>query len=257
MGSNDGFILMEFLKKLFAGWKKITILMVIGGLCGLGASKIMAPIYETRAVIAVTIDYTRTGALSDIQEDQAMRGLGSAIDSDAVREQVRQKAEQAGISIDRSSMAKNFTLEREDFRWFLRVRDSDAERAATLANLWAEEAVSTLDGAMQHAIIAGHYQQYLDSLDYCLLRLAPEGMSNEPCAKFDYEHLSAEVEKTSAAIREEQTLSYGLMPALQFFLAENAAINTNPVRSTRGVLIFSGAMLGFVVAALLPNKEKE
>ncbi len=139
MGSNDGFILMEFLKKLFAGWKKITILMVIGGLCGLGASKIMAPIYETRAVIAVTIDYTRTGALSDIQEDQAMRGLGSAIDSDAVREQVRQKAEQAGISIDRSSMAKNFTLERDDFRWFLRVRDSDAERAATLANLWVRK----------------------------------------------------------------------------------------------------------------------
>ncbi len=257
MNSTDGFVLMDFLKKLLSGWKHVAIFMVIGGLCGMGASKLLTPIYETRAVIAVTIDYTRTGALSDIQEDQAMRGLGSVIDSTVVREQVMLDAEQAGITIDQTTMTENFTLEREDFRWFLRVRDTDALRATTLANLWAQEAMNVLDSAMEHAIVVGHYQQYLDTLDYCLQRQAPEGMSSEPCADLDFEFLSAEIEKTSSAIRDEQTMSFGLMPALQFFLAEEAPLNTVAVLGTRSILIFSGAALGFLVAVLIPNKEKE
>jgi hypothetical protein len=257
MNSTDGFIFMDFVKKLFAGWKRIAIFMVIGGFCGMAASKLLTPIYETRAVIAVTINYTRTGALSDIQEDQAMRGLGSVIDSDAVLDQVVLDAELAGISIDRATMAENFTLEREEFRWFLRVRDTDPVKATTLANIWAEDAMTVLDSAMEHAIIAGHYQQYLDSLDYCLQRQAPEGTSDEPCADLDFEFLRNEIQKTSSEIRDQQSMSYGLMPALQFFLAEEAPLNSEAVLGIRSILIFSGAILGFLVAALIPNKEKE
>ncbi len=257
MDSNDGFILFDYIKKLLAGWKRIAILMVIGGLCGMAAGKLLTPIYETKAAIAVTIDYTRTGALSDIQEDQAMRGLGCLIDSETVRQAVQTQAEENGIQFDEQSLAENFTLEREDFRWLLRVRDADPQKAADLANLWAQQAMSTLDAAMLHAIAADHYQQYLDSLDYCLQRQAPEGTSSEPCANIDFIYLSGEIEKTSAAIREEQSLSYGLMPALQFFLADEAPLNTAAVQGTTGILVFSGAILGFLVAVLLPNKEKE
>jgi len=257
MDSNDGFILFDFIKKLLTGWKRITILMVIGGLCGMGAAKLLTPVYEAKAAIAVTIDYTRTGALSDIQEDQAMRGLGCLIDSEAVRQAVQTQAEENGIQFDQQSLANNFTLERGDFRWLLRVRDTNPQQAADLANLWAEQAMSTLDVAMQHAIAADHYQQYLDSLDYCLQRLAPEGMSSEPCVNLDFEYLSGEIIKTSAAIRDEQSQSYGLMPAMQFFLADEASVNTGAVQGTRGILVFSGAVLGFLIAVILPNKEKE
>lgn len=257
MDSNDGFILFDFVKKLLAGWKRVAILMVIGGLCGMGASKLLTPVYESKAAIAVTIDYTRTGALSDIQEDQAMRGLGSLIDSSIVLQTVQTRAEENGIQLDQQSLTENFTLEREDFRWLLRVRDTDPQRAMDLANLWAEQAMSALDTAMQHAISADHYQQYLDTLDYCLQRLAPEGVSSEPCANVDFDYLSEEIENTSAAIREEQALSYGLMPAMQFFLAGEAPLNTSAVLGTRSILIFSGAVLGFLITAILPNKEKE
>jgi len=257
MPSTKDFILLDFLKKSFKGWKRLATLMVVGGVCGLIMSRFIHPIYESKAAIAVTIDYTRTGALSDIQEDQAMRGLGSVIDSDAVREKVRDKAAQTGSAIDENGMQKNFTLEREDFRWLLRVRDTSPEKAQMLANLWAEEAISTLNTAMEHAIISSHYQQYLDSLEYCLQRLAPEGMNNEPCAHIDFDFLSREIEKTTSAIRDEQMVSYGLMPALQFFLSERAPLNMTAVRGTQGTLIFSGAMLGFLIALLLPDKEKD
>jgi len=257
METKNGFILLDFIKQLFNGWKRVAVLMILGGLCGVGASKLLTPIYETRAAIAVTIDYTLTGALSDIQEDQAMRGIGSLIDSDLVREKVRLKAEQNGIQIDQNSMVQNFTVEREDFRWFLRVRDADPLQAAAFANWWAEEAMLTLDSAMEHAVIADHYQHYLDTLDYCLQRLAPEEMSENACANLDFDYLSKEIEKTAVAIRDEQVLSYGLMPALQFFLAEEAPVNSGAVLGTRSILILSGAILGFLIAVIIPNKEKE
>ena len=257
MSSNDGFVLIDFFKKILSGWKRVAILMVIGGLCGMGANKIIKPIYETKAAIAVTIDYTRTGALSDIQEDQAMRGLGSVIDSSMVRDAVQSQAADGGIQIDQESIMENFTLEREDFRWLLRVRDTDPQRAADLANLWAEIAMQTLDTALEHAVVADNYQKYLDTLDYCLQRLAPEGMSSAPCADLDFDYLQTEIEKTSTAIREEQTQGYGLMPALEFLLADEAPLNTSPVLGTRSMLIFSGAILGLIVAILIPNKEKD
>jgi hypothetical protein len=255
MESNEGFVFLDFLKKTLAGWKRLVILMILGGLIGMGISKFQQPLYETRAVVAVTIDYTRTGALSDIQEDQAMRGLGSVIESDMVLDQVVEDAAHAGYLIDRAWMAEHFTLEREDFRWFLRVRDTDANRAASLANIWIGDAMGVLDNAMQHTLIAAHLQQYLDSLEYCLARQSGQSMVVEPCGEVDFEYLFSEIYKTAAEIKNQQTSSLGLMPTIQYFIAEEAPVNNQPVLKTQGVMILCGAMLGFLLAILIPSKE--
>lgn len=257
MNSKDGFILLDFIKGVFSGWKRVVVFMIMGGLCGMLASTTITPVYETRAVIAVTIDYTRTGALSDIQEDQAMRGLGSVIDSDTVRDQVVLEAQELGYVIDRNEIENSFTLEREDFRWFLRVRGDDPIRAADLATVWANVAMRVLDDGMEHAIIAGHLQQYLDSLEYCLQRQAVEGVVGNICADYDFDFLMDEVQVTSAEIRDQQAVSFGLMPAMEFFLAEKAPVNAEPVLGTRGILILCGAVLGFLLAAMFPLKENE
>ncbi|KUK47033.1 MAG: hypothetical protein XD73_0102 [Anaerolinea thermophila] len=255
MKSEDSFVLKDYFKAVIRGWKRIVIFMIIGGLCGMLISTFRSPLFETRAAIAVTIDYTRTGALSDIQEDQAMRGLGSVIDSDAVKELVVLRAHQAGYEIDRNSIAEMFTLEREDFRWFLRVRDSDPQRAADLANLWAQIAVETLDDGMEHAIIAAHLQQYLDSLEFCMQRQVDDGITENACEQYDFSYILEEVQSTAGEIRAQQQMSYGLMPALEFFLAENAPLNTAAVQGTRGVFVIAGAFLGLIMAALTPGRE--
>jgi hypothetical protein len=255
MDSDKGFVLLDFLKKTLAGWKRLVLLMIVGGLVGMGISKFQQPVYETRAVVAVTIDYTRTGALSDIQEDQAMRGLGDVIESDGVLDRVISDAEHAGFSIDRAWIAEHFTLEREEFRWFLRVRDTDAEWAASLANIWIDNAVEVLDNAMQHTLIAAHLQQYLDSLEYCLERQSAQSMLAEPCAGIDFDYLYGEIQKTAVEIGNQQKSGLGLMPTIQYFIAEEASVNTQPAQNTRGVLVFSGALLGFLMALLIPSKE--
>jgi len=255
MKSEDSFVLMDYFKKVLNGWKKVVIFMIIGGLCGMFMSTFRAPLYETRAVIAVTIDYTRTGALSDIQEDQAMRGLGSVIDSDAVKEQVILRAQQADYEIDRDSITEMFTLEREDFRWFLRVRDTDAQRAADLSNLWAQVAIETLDEGMKHAIIAAHLQQYLDSLEFCMQRQVADGITENTCEQYDFDTILNEAQTSAVEIRTQQEMSYGLMPALGFFLAEDAPLNSTAVQGTLGVFMVAGAFLGLIVAALIPGKD--
>ena len=255
MKLEDGLFLKEYLIKTIKGWKKIVLFMIIGGLCGLLISSFRSPIYETRAVIAVTIDYTRTGALSDIQEDQAMRGLGSVIDSDEVKEQVIILAQQAGYKLDKDLIEKLFTLEREDFRWFLRVRDTNAQRAADLANSWADTAIQTLNHGMEHALIASHLHQYLDSLEFCMRRQVADGITKSSCEQYNFEYLITEIQSTANEIQTQDQMSYGLMPALGYFLAENAPLNNEPVQGTQGVLVVAGSILGFIVAAIVPSKE--
>lgn len=255
MDSHAGFVLLDFLKKALAGWKRLVILMIVGGLVGMGISKFHPPVFETRAVVAVTIDYTRTGALSDIQEDQAMRGLGGVIESDLVLNQVVSDAKHAGFNIDRTWIAEHFTLEREEFRWFLRVRDTDAKQAASLANIWIDDAIEVLDNAMRHALIVAHLQQYLDSLEYCLERQSGQSMVVEPCGGIGFDYLYDEIQKTSVEISNQQESSLGLMPTIQYYIAEKAPVNTQPVLKTQGVLVLSGALLGFLVTMLIPSKE--
>ncbi len=255
MKSVDGFVFIDYLRKVIKGWKRIVLCMIIGGLGGFLVSSFRSPIYETRAVIAVTIDYTRTGALSDIQEDQAMRGLGSVIDSNEVIKQVILQAQQAGYQLDQNTVEDSFTLEREDFRWFLRVRDTDAQRAADLANIWAQAAVETLNEGLEHALVASHLQQYLDSLEFCMQRQVGEGVGEKVCEQYDFEYLITEIQSTADEIQSQNQMSYGLMPALTFFLAENAPVNDGAVQGTQGVLVVAGSILGFIVAALAPSKE--
>ncbi len=78
------FNFLDLLKAIAARGFWLVIAMIAGGLLGWGVTTFKHPLYEADAVFTVTIDYTRTGYLSDIQEDQAMRGIGSLIGSDYI-----------------------------------------------------------------------------------------------------------------------------------------------------------------------------
>jgi len=84
LGQPHGIDLNELIVSVSNRWYVLVVLMIIGGIIGLLLTNMFSPIYESSATFSVTIDYTRTGALTDIQEDQAMRGVGSVIFSDIV-----------------------------------------------------------------------------------------------------------------------------------------------------------------------------
>ena len=117
----DGIDIVKLIKKISSRWYIHTVLMIIGGLSGLLFSYLNPPVYESSAVFSVTIDYTQTGALTDIQEDQAMRGVGSILLSDQViRQTLTQLISEFNLELSQSDFLNNSFMDREEFRWALR-----------------------------------------------------------------------------------------------------------------------------------------
>ena len=95
----NSFIPFDLFKQMILRWWLLVLMMIIGGLLGLFFHGFSSAIYEAHARFMVTIDYTRTGYLSDIQEDQAMRGIGSLIGSDLILQRTVKAAQSSGLDI--------------------------------------------------------------------------------------------------------------------------------------------------------------
>ena len=248
MHSSKQFVLLDLFKRF--NWLFLVLLMIMGGVAGYSFSLFHPKVYEARAVIAVTIDYTRTGSLSDFQEDQALRSLGSIIDADFMLKKTVEAAQEAGVKITNEQFKEKIALEREDFRWFLRVRDKNPKVAAELANIWADQVIAILTNASSHALNADYLQRYFDSLQSCLQRMANVDQAQVPCSFPYLEELLVELESTGTDIREEKEASLGLMPAVSFFLAGEASPPSSPALYYRNLLVFAGAFIGFLGAVL-------
>jgi len=49
------------------GWKLLVLCVIAGGLAGLAGSYFLPPEYEAESVFSFSIDYARTGLLTDIE----------------------------------------------------------------------------------------------------------------------------------------------------------------------------------------------
>jgi len=229
-------------------WWLPALLMIIGGLLGLIFSYFSPPIYEGKAVFAVTIDYTRTGALSDIQEDQAMRDVGSLIDSTLVLQNTVQRANANGYSFTVEDFRAISMVEREEFRWSLRVRSKNPQQAAELTSMWAEEANGLLMDASKNALIADNLFRYLDSLETCLQRTAQLDSSVVPCTISNLPEILKEIEMTGEKAYQVKEASRGIMPALTAEMVEWGEIPKEPVNQSRNAKILIGVMIGFIIS---------
>jgi uncharacterized protein involved in exopolysaccharide biosynthesis len=75
---------LDFVDRIRHYWWVMVVFMLLGGGVGYSISLTIPPKFETKAVISVAIDYTRTGFLTDIEEDQTVEIIGDVISSDEV-----------------------------------------------------------------------------------------------------------------------------------------------------------------------------
>lgn len=251
MHKSDDFEPFHLFSKARSSWIIFFLCMLFGGIGGLIFNRIRLPVYECSAAFSVTIDYTLTGFLSDIQEDQAMRGLGSIIDATHTLENTFQILEDEGITFTFEDFNKKISLNREDFRWLLRVRDNNPTPCAEIANTWASVAENELTEASLHAIKAAHLERYLESLESCLLRMADVDQNQVPCTFPYFQDLIKEINSTGEALNHERIMSKGIFPAISFYLSQNASVPTSPSLYGRNSMIFAGMVLGLVVGLLL------
>lgn len=246
---------LDFVDRIKQYWWVMVVFMLVGGAVGYGISLTNLPKFETRAVISVAIDYTRTGFLTDIEEDQTVEIVGDVILSDEVIQDAITRLQNVDIEAFRDKLK----LERKNNQWLLKVIAADPSQAAEFANVWADAAFSELEMVREHATKAEYYQRYLDSLASCLEETASFEPAQAICSLKNLDHLSQELEITGKLVDSEKIASRGIMPAVSFTISQKAVVPIEPVRNNRGQVMLSSAMAGFLISLLmfwlLPSRD--
>lgn len=238
--------ILELVKYISSSWIALTALMIIGGLAGFLFSYLQAPVYESSASFGVTIDTTQTGALSDVQEDQAMRGVGYVLLNDElVKTTVSRINSESEYTIGEYEFRDNAFVDRGDFSWTIRFRDRDPQRAFEIVNAWAAAAQEAFEETLAHAQTAKSYLGILNDLQNCYQQAAPQ-LPNGYCGFNGPEELLREITNLSGKIQAEKSASQGLFYALSVVLVNDAGVPGSPVRYQINLLVVAGAAAGLL-----------
>ena len=243
--------LFKQIQNPFRSWWWIALLMALGGLIGFTISFFTPPQYDSRATITVSVDYTRTGEFTDVQDDEVMRGVGALINSDEVIQKTLTSAKNSGINYSMQEFRDNAFLDRADFRWVLRFRSTNANVSRSIVNFWAHEADQYLQDSQAHAIKMDILLNYLDSLEKCMQRSTAENISGSLCAFPNLPNLLNEIQTTGVVINEEKQASHGLISSATCQLTELGQIIDQPVIFNRNLLSLAGAFIGLIAALLI------
>jgi len=241
---------LDILQSITRRWWVTVLCMVIGGLCALLLTRFILPVYETSASFSVTIDYTRTGALSDVQEDQAMRGIGYVITSDEVIESVVKEVKSQQSDYSRIQFEKDSTLDREEFRWTLRYRSTDPALAEKVAIIWADTSNSIIQEGLIHAQIVDSVNEVLWGLEDCLKRSTGQFGIADLCGFYDLRDLVNEIAQLSQLIHEEKTQTRGLFAPLAVQMVQQPRYPDSPVRHQKNLLTAGGIVVGLILSIL-------
>jgi len=242
---------LDLLKSVTSRWLWLVMAMIAGGLLAWGVTSFLDPLYEANAVFTVTIDYTQTGALTDIEEDQAMRGVGDIIFSDEVVSAALTALNSAGMDLSREEFFEDAIFDREEFRWAIRYRDADPVVARQVVTAWQEQADAILQDSLEHARMAASFQEVLTGLELCLQRGTQAGGGAAECTLQNLDGILAAISDTSALITGELAQSRGLFSALAVSLSDKADLPAQPVRYQTGMLVLSGMLTGLLAAIFL------
>jgi hypothetical protein len=243
----ESFSITKLIKTISSRWQIHSILMIIGGLIGFSFSYINPPIYESSAAFSVTIDYTQSGSLTDIQEDQAIRGVGSVLSSDKVITQtLDQLKNEFNKEISPSDFLGNSYVDREDFRWTIRYRNPDPNITDLVIKIWAKNADLIIQEALSHSQVSSILLDALNNMKGCLQGTTigtPEGT----CGFDNLDSLMNSITKLSGRIQSEKVSSLGLFNSLLVSLVNGGQNPPIIVLRERNLLVLSGALIGLIL----------
>jgi len=245
---NEGVSLRRVLESALQFWWIFFIVMLGGAGISAGFQAARPPLYEAYTEISTTIDFGRTGLLSDIEQDQMVGMVGDVIASQPVVEAALQAASLQGVELNVAQFRSQSFLERRGTAWMLRVRHSQPQQAAQLANHWAQASMDALTTAYHHAVQADSLYRYMLSLESCLEQTAASRPSEALCTVQNLDEIQFLLETSSRAQVEERTASQGISAALSFQHARVASPPEQPAQFGRNSLLLAGALIGLLLA---------
>lgn len=229
-------------------WWLIVLLMSAGVIIGWIFFQIQPPLYEARAEIALNVDLSRTGTLSDKNQDILLNTTGRVMASAAIIDDLQQQALQAGWLSPISNPQRVFFIERKAESFILRVQHRNPQAALTLTDRWSDLALRALESASLHALQADLLERYLDSLIFCLQQQAAGGVEINPCPVQNLAALQTAIAATGEQLLSARSGARGVIPGIRFTLAQPAALLPEPVQFQRSTYLLAGALMGLVLA---------
>lgn len=247
---NEDFMPREIANDSLRYWWILILLMVVGAAGGWVFHQYRPPVYEANSLLSVTMDYTHTGKMSELEQDRALEIVGDVISSTDVMRKVVSHAEREDIEIDEQSFKEIAYRERKSHAYLFRVRHENPQTAATLANIWTEESNQVLNQALVHAIAAEQLQSGVDALNGCLQAVVSEPV-HAYCNLENLGHIQDEMLELGEMVFTEKNQSMGLFAGLTFTWIEEAMPPSSPRLYGRNLLMLSGAFIGLILAVWL------
>ena len=236
-------------QRALRGWWLLVCLMLLGGGAGYLAHLSRPPVYEGRASVVFAFDLARTGKISAAEEDIAMGAASFIFQLSPVPEQVEAAARAQAIALESYPEWYKISMERKNYLWVLRLRFTNPQDAAALANIWIENAYAQLVEASRHSEQAEGLRRSLEGLESCLQHMAVVEPSTAQCNWQSQGELQRELQALGERYLAEKQAARGLIPAVSFTMSETAVPNPQPAANDRNSMVLAGALLGFVFAA--------
>lgn len=240
-------------RRVLHAWVWVAGFILIGGLLGWLIHSLRAPAYEGRTTLRMGFDYTRTGWPNEIEEDRAIEVAGFLFTSRPVLEKVSAAAATEGITISPDEFFRSLALERRSYTWLLRVRHSQPETAARLADLWLQTGLQTLEEASSHALQAEQLRRYMIGLEACLAQAGQVEPAGGICSIQSLAELQNELENTGAAYQQEKAASQGVSTMVLFGEGEPSTVPQTPALYGRAELMAAGMLFGLLLGIILTS----
>ena len=257
--TDNEFVPKTTVERLIDKWWLLLVAMVLGGTLGMFVSAMRPPRYEAVALISTSIDYTFSPNLEDYEEDRAINKAGELVMSDSVLQKTLEAINSFGYEYSYQEMLNDFSLERRDDLWTLRVTTVDAQMSADMANAWLEEAYLQLEEAFTNAQEAYALTEYLSSLEDCLQADAEEASQYALCNENSFEAIYEEIERVTEIRNQKLIKSRAQYPAVRYSVVRKATPPVKPSLNQQGIIVLSASFLGLLAAivfiTILPIKK--
>lgn len=254
---------LVLLEKYLRYWWLIFLIAIAGGFFGWLFHFTQSPVYESQAVLTASIDYAQTGPISDTEEDRALVVIGELFGTTPVREKVIQIAHQKGIDFSLSDFYQMSSIDRKQSLWYLRIRSSDPQKAAEIANIWLDQSFQAAREAQSHSLQMQVLQRQYNSLLSCyptsaestatpyLWKTPTPAPALDFCSSANSALLPTQIAQKATQISIEKDQTHAIIPALTFSIAEQAIPAATPIRLNTNSFVLAGIMLGFCLGVLV------
>jgi uncharacterized protein involved in exopolysaccharide biosynthesis len=248
---DDSFAPFAALQTALRFWWFLFLLMTAGGLLGWLFHRANPPVYEAVGSFSASIDFVRTGPLTENEEDLALNTIGSVINSATVLRRVVEQADAEGIETNIIALRQNVVVERRVTTWTIRLRGSDPRRVERLVNIWVDQAQIVLEDSYRSALKAGQLLRVMRSLESCLEQTSAVESRSGVCSARRLTEIQADLSAAGEEYAAAQKASRGLFPGLVPGPVEHAVLSPGPVARGRAQLVLAGCLLGLLVGVLL------